>query len=311
MSLLSQENMRKILDRLIERPSIAQATRAILGSNSKILYVWCRNAASDRENGVDDSQYLVRDWPGEGDATWFDKGIKQTRVMHALNLDSDERDTLSHSERYVIEGGKIQWEPDPKVAADAISMDEFDWLAEYGTRDRSDIWKRDANGALIPLTVRQEQPAQMRIHALRSLLADLWNPPERRETDNRHSLTGALVIGARKELPQREPSPLETDLRARLAAIRANPDRPSARPSAPVEVMGRGDQGPRENVSQPSNEAPPDIRNHPRAYEAPAPQPKPEAPPVDYRRPTKRLDAQDRGGSMPSGGISMTTGRHT
>jgi hypothetical protein len=307
MSLHSQENMRRILDELIERPSIARATRKILGSNSKILYVWCRDAARDRENGVTDSKYIVQDWPAEGDATWFDKGVKQTRVMHALNLDSDERDTLSHSERHVVEGGKICWTPNPVIAAHALSMDDFEWEFFYGNRPRSDIWQRDQNGGLIPLMVKQEQPAQIRIHALRALLADLWNPPERREVDTKLS-GGVYVIGQQKR--EQQDSPLAADLRQRLADLRAKgPAHP--KPNAPVEIMGRGESGPRENISQPSSEAPPNLHDHPRAYTQPQPQP-PQQPPTDYaRRPTKALNAEDRRGAMPSGGFSTTTGRPT
>lgn len=314
MSLLSQENMRKVLDRLIERPSIAAATRSILASNSKVLFVWCRNAARDREDGVDDSPYLVRDWPAEGDATWFDKGVKQTRVMHALTLDSDERDSLSNSERYVFDGsGKLSWTPDPKVAADALSMDEFDWIAEYGARDRSDIWKRDENGALIPLKVKESQPAQMRIHALRALLADLWNPPERREVDNRLSGGGVLVLHGAKSPQPRQPSELETDLRQRLAAIRAsgpkNP-KPSGAPNFGNGGKSSAAADPPEKVSQASTETPPPhVPDYPRPHtEAPA------APPVDYSR--RRHDdaggqASTGPGKPPPGGFSLTTGRAT
>lgn len=307
MSLYSQENARKLLDRLIERPAIATACRAIIGSNSKILYVWCRDAARDREDGVTDSKFLVQDWPAEGDQTWFDKGVKMTRVMHALNLDSTERDTLSSSERFVIEGGKLQPEPDPIIHADSLSLDELDWIAKYGTRDRSDIWKRDENGGIVYLKVKQEQPAQMRIHALRALLADLWNPPERREVDTKLS-GGVLVI--RKSKPT---TPLVEDLRTRLAAIRAAKDgERTTKPNAPVEVMGRGEAGPPEKISMPSNEAPVTLADHPRAYEAPTPQPTPQPTQPDYRRPTKSLNAEDRKTPMPSGGFSVTqNGRPT
>jgi hypothetical protein len=298
MSLYSPELARQILDRLVEKPNISQCMRAVAGTSSKIMYVWCDQARRDREAGVQGSKYLIQDWPDVGESMWFDKAIKATRIMHALNLDSMEREKLGGVEEPVIENGALCYKKDPwqlatfknSQEAEAFGFSDFPYLhSEKGER--------------IVLTVTKQQPAALRIHGLRSLLADLWNPPERREVQTQGQ--SVLVI---KSEPSKQTTPLLQDLNERLKRLRS--EGPAvAKPNGPVEILGRptGQREPQERVSLPSMDGDPlSPARNPRApiesSEPPLEQPTIQP---DYSKPSTKLDGQDRK-NLPPGGFRVS-----
>jgi hypothetical protein len=296
MSLWSQENARLILDRLCEHPSVTAAAKMI-GSNSKIIWVWARSSARDKANNVTDSKFIIHGWPDDSDDSepvWFSDALQTARNIHALNMDMDHRDLINNGvERPVIEGGRFHYVVDPKAIADCRD-------AEEGLLLGYDDWPyaHDERGARIVLTVKEHVPAQLKIHALRALLP-LWNPPERRETDTRSQSSVLVLHGDVRPRPNKEATPLRMDLETKLAAIRANPQRETAKPNAAVDVgHGRANPAdPPERISAPSDETPTTVE------ELTAPPPRP-APP-NYGRPTSNLNAEDRRGPMPPGGFRV------
>jgi hypothetical protein len=308
----SPENLVKVLDCLTVNPSPTAAARAI-GASNKIVWIWGTQSATKAAEGCDieSSGFGVR-WPDpDGPLVWFHEAFQQATKIF-LALASMEHMALigpdaGHKKVARSGDGKISFRIDLKVAADSMSMDDTTWELVYGPdKKRTDIFERDADGCLIPDVYTEPLPAQLRIHLLRSLLPSQFNPVDK-STSEVHHTGGVLVIGERERTKQ--PSELETDLRARLAHIREG----VKKPNAPVTVYGRGEDGPKEQLSTPlSGDMRPDLRDHPRAYEAPAlPPPQPQPTPDYSRRPTQNLNAVDRpGGHMPPGGFD-SKGRPT
>lgn len=79
---------------------------------------------------------------------------------------------------------------------------------------------------------------------------------------------------AQTRVPFKQISDMERELRAKLAEVRANPNRPTARPNpmlTPVHILGRGGRGdPQERINQPSNQSglPTQMADAPRAQPA-------------------------------------------
>lgn len=309
----SPENLVKVLDCLTVNPSPTAAARAI-GASNKIVWIWGTQSAAKAAQGVpiEESGFGVA-WPDpDGPLVWFHEAFQQATKIF-LALASLEHMALigpdaGHKKVARDGSGKITFKIDLKIASDAMSMDDFTWELVYGTRSKTDIFARDADGCLIPDTYTEPLPAQLRIHLLRSLLPSQFNP-EQRSTSDVHHHGGVLVIGEHK--PTKPASALRDDLESRLRAIREKGPA-HGKPNAPVTIMGRGEGDTPDKVSTPySDDAARDLTNHPRAYEAPAlPPPKPQEP-QDFRRPTRNLNAENRTGNMPPGGFSVQTRRAT
>lgn len=313
MTILSEENMVRVLDMLCTNPSPTKAARAI-GGGDKLIWQWgTKSAAKEAMNvPIEESGFGVR-WPDpDAPPIWFHHAFQQASRIF-FSLASMEHMALigpdAGHKRVARDGsGRIQFKVDLKAASDAMRMDDVTWELCYGDRPKTDIFERDENGCLIPDTFTEPLPAQLRIHLLRSLLPSQFNPEQRSTSEVIHN-GGVLVIGEHK--PEKPASALRADLETRLAAIRANGPK-HGKPSHPVEIMGR-DSGPTERVSNTAgDDAARPLDQHPRAYQAPAalPAPKQEAP-TDFRRPTRALSQEDRRTPMPTGGVSLTTGRHT
>lgn len=289
MTIYNQDLAKKMLNRLCEKPNVAAASRAILGSDTKLWWLWCDASLKDMQAGNTASKYLIQDWPEEGKTYWLHEGHKTCRVMAALTYESQERDALMNSKHVALQDGKVVYETDYVAARDALELDELDWLAKYGNRSRSDIWKRTPDGkALVPLLLPSEQPAAMRVHALRSLMSQLgWDPAVK--TENVTKNRGFMILAKNKTTSERQQTPLRADLELRLAELRQKKleDRVT-KPEGPVKIEGRGSTNdPPERTSSPHSDP-----------EAPAPRP-------NYSRPAPSLNQENRHG-MPSGGFSMT-----
>ncbi len=305
----------KICDRLTVNPNLTQAANIAAGS-PKLVFLWIRNSAADQRNDVpvEQSKYGIH-WPvedgkdpAEVPLIYFHEAVIQAQRIFRLLAESQVRSLLASPEsgggghlRQVLDGnGKPAFEVDPLRAAHALEFDDFMWKLTYGENARrDDVYARDERGALIPLKVRDPIPSQTLIHLIRSLFGDQYNPSDRREVDSKHSVE-VLVLGEKNK--GKPMSSLRADLEARLAAIRANPDRASAKPTGPVAMIGRGDNDPPEHVSALADDAPARLADHPRAYTLPVPAaPRPSAAP-SYAKPNKSLDQSGIGRGLPPAG---------
>jgi hypothetical protein len=299
MTHWSPEIAETVLDFIVEHGSIPSAAKSI-GASSKLIYIWMTASSEDEKACVIDSKYIVA-WPTE-EKQFFHKACFLARRMHAGNLDSIMREQLTNGyRRPLYDGnGKPLWEVDPLIAAHALEMEDFEWEITYGSRKRTDVFKRNERGELIQATTQDVAPAAFKIFGARSILPNSWNPSDKVEQSTKIS-GGVLVVGAR---PERPATPLVHDMEARLAEIRANgPQNP--KPDRPVEIGGRADD--------PADDKPralpsPKLAEHPRAYveRQALPSPVKEAPPSptpSYARPDNRLDrGEGIGRGQPAAG---------
>lgn len=304
-----------LCDRLTQNPSITAAAK-FFGLVPMTIYLWARGSAKDQAADIplEQSKWAIR-WPqdpeGETPLVFLHEGIFQSQKLFRAIAETQLRALLADPnegggqiQREVLDGtGRPVFEVDTLRAAHALEMDDFDWQITYGPNARrDDVFKRDENGALIPKKIRDPLPSQTLIHLMRSVFGDTFNPSDRREVDTRLSVE-TLVITEKKK-PQ---SQLRDDLEARLAAIRADPNRASARPNAPVAMIGTGHNDPPEHVTGLADDAPPRLADHPRAYFQPLP-PTPKAAPPNYARPNRSLDVGEQVGRgvPPPGGVKVS-----
>jgi len=304
-----------LCDRLTVNSSIPQAAKFV-SVTGKCALLWMRASARDQANDVplEKSKFAIR-WPRqqEGDAEppliWFHEAVVLSQKLYRAMAESNLRALLADTEegggiiREVLDGtGRPVWEVDTLRAAHALEMNDDMWSLTYGDdARRDDIYKRDAEGRLIPKKVRDPLPSQTLIHLARSLFGSTFNPSERRESDVNVKVETLVIDGA---LRKKIDSPMRAELEARLREIRADPNRASAKPTGPVAMIGRGNPNdPPERITGLADDAAPRLADHPRAYVVPTPSaPKP----ASYARPNTRLDAQDRRGPMPSGGVRVS-----
>jgi len=239
----------KIADFLCGNPNITAAAKIAHGS-PKLVFLWMRNSANDQKNGVEleQSKWAIR-WPqsdeGEAPLIFFHEACLEARRLFGYAAESQVRSLLASPEngggghlRQVLDGsGKPAFEVDLLVAAHALEYDDDLWRIMYADRRRDDVWKRDEKGALVPLQVRDPIPSTTLIHLIRSLFGDTYNPSDRKEIDTQ--ITAVLRVGDKPGAPV---SSLRADLEARLAEVRANPGRDSAK-ARPVALIGRGNPG--------------------------------------------------------------------
>jgi hypothetical protein len=305
MTHYSPENAQRVLDFIVEHGSIPSAAKSI-GASSKLVYIWITQSSEDEKIGVVDSRFIVS-WPTE-EKQFFHKAALLARRMNAMNYESTLRQQVNEGfQRKLFDSaGKPLWRCDPKIAADALEMDDFEWEITHGRRARSDVFMRDADGALIQETVFDVPASALRIHAARSILGGAWNPSTEVNQTTKIS-GGVLVVGARAERPA---TPLVHDMEARLAEIRANgPQNP--KPDRPVEIGGRADD-PADDKPRAAL-PPPRLVDHPRAHRAeqplppPAKEAPPSPPPASYARPDNRLDRGEGigRGAVPPGGFKV------
>lgn len=304
-SLFTQERMMKLIDAISEGKSVAQATALAYGTRSKQAWVHFRNARKDRNAGIDmlASPYHLENWPEDGEHHWLDHAYDMAVQIAKLDFHHEVLAEIRQSTRPVLNDSGVVYEKDPFLLAKFKDAEE---AAFFGYDDWP--YKHDEHGARIELRVRDRTSAALTIAALKAEYGEKWNVPEKIDVKKK-SIKAVLTIGERKmEKPQ---SPLEQDLRSRLAAIRAAKEGERVtKPNAPIPRFAADPSDPPEKISSPmSDDAARPLP--PRAL--PPPQPEPV---ISYARRTTSLDATDRatGGSnacgMPPGGFD-SKGRPT
>ena len=144
-----------ILNRLTIKPSLKAAAREV-GINPSTLFTW-----------IKEDQPTT--WLGHTQG--YAAHINLARKLQIVVLEHEARSlaTLGHSQPRWHDGRPC-YRHDPKVEADALSMDDNDWLFEYGNRKREDVYARDEQGALIPEEVVSPPNAQLLVKMLSSLV---------------------------------------------------------------------------------------------------------------------------------------------
>jgi hypothetical protein len=131
---ITDDVWRDALNQLVLKPKMRPAAKAV-GVNVTTLFKKIRDSIAD-------PAAHTFEWLGH--SAPFYQHINAARKLSTVALDHAARDLAlnGHSEPRFYEGKPV-WRVDPKIEADAITLDEFDWIAQYGARPRTDTFYRD------------------------------------------------------------------------------------------------------------------------------------------------------------------------
>jgi hypothetical protein len=149
-----------VLNRLTINSSLKACAREV-GVNPTTVFRWINESMQNPS--------VTLDWLGHKDS--FANLVALARKLQIVVMEHEARSlaTLGHSQvRY--HDGRPCYRHDPKVEADALSMDDPDWEFFYGDRKRTDVYARDESGALIPETVTSPPNSQLLVKMLSSLV---------------------------------------------------------------------------------------------------------------------------------------------
>ncbi len=171
------------------------------------IFRWQKQSAQDEADGLADSPFLI-DYLDT--RSYFHRHMAFVRAVAVARIDHRiiEAATSPHREPlFSAQTGVPFWEVDPQIAADAKSMSDDEWAITYGTadgdRDRSDIYKRDASGALIQATREAPPQPALLIKAAASLLAATYGE----RVAHTHMIGGVVRIGSAPPPKQLAPPP--------------------------------------------------------------------------------------------------------
>ncbi len=168
------EVLRAILDAMLKPYTGLEKAAEKLGVSVSAIMAWQKQSAQDEAAGVSPSPWVI-DYLGN--VAPFHRHMAFVRAVMVARIDHRiiEAATSSHFEPlFNQQTGVPHWVVDAKVAADAKSMDDFDWEMAYHPRDRSDIYKRNDAGELIQATREVAPNPQLLIKAASSLLSQTY-----------------------------------------------------------------------------------------------------------------------------------------
>jgi hypothetical protein len=292
-----------ICDFLVENPKLQTACR-YAGWSGK--YIWTHL----RRSSEGDPKYLIR-WPDRESERriQFADAVMQARKMWCATYDGVLRADVSIGQpRPQVWQGEQVWEKDSALltewGGDTLqakqAAENLGGVVDYPYKHRVG---RSGKLERVPLVIYERAPASLRQHVARSMMPSQYNPPENRQTSTEHTGT-VLVVGAslppyakNYQAPMEAGTPLQRDLRARLAELRAKgPKHP-----IPLDENGRKTIVSVQTVPIRPDDPPDRIGRG-------------ELPRVDADGVVTRANAPpmiSRKGVPPPGGYSMTTGKMT
>jgi hypothetical protein len=176
---------RDVLNRLVLKPRMKQAARDA-GIHPTTLFGWIKQSVAGDPK-------MVLMWLGH--EARFHQHVNAARKLNIVALDHAARDLAinGHSEPRYHEGKPV-YKRDPKIEADALSMDELEWEATYGDRARSDTFRRDANGALVQEVIVHPPNPAILVKLLTSLAPEIYG--EKSTVEHHHTGTVWIEGGA-------------------------------------------------------------------------------------------------------------------
>jgi hypothetical protein len=177
---ISDDTWVGILNRVVLKPRLKPAARAV-GIDPSTLFLKIKQSIADPEN-----HKLV--WLDTLDT--FANHLQTARRLSIVELDRAalQLGIEGHAQPR-FHDGKPVFKTDMQVAADALTLDEMDWIAKYGTRSRDDHYARDKDGKLIQEQVVSPPNAQLVAKLLSSLI-----PAYREQSTVEHHHTGHVWI---------------------------------------------------------------------------------------------------------------------
>jgi hypothetical protein len=205
----SPDLFRELLNALVREPHTGpKRVCAKHRVSAASFYSWQQQSAEAERAGLTESPFLV-EWLGN--VAWFHRHCAFCRAVSIAQIDSRiiEGATCSRFEPlYNPQTGTPFWEVDPRIAADAKSLDNDAWELVYGLgHDKSDIYKRDENGALIQATKEVPPDPRLLLKAAASLLPGVYADTVHHEV----MVGGVLRIGSSPPTQPRLPPPVDVD----------------------------------------------------------------------------------------------------
>ena len=188
---------RDVLNRLVLKPRMKEAARNA-GIHPTTLFGWIKQSVAGDPK-------MILTWLGH--EAPFHLHVNAARKLNIVALDHAARDLAvnGHSEPR-FHDGKPVWKPDPKIAADALTMSDSEWTATYGDRPRTDPFMRDERGALQDMVVHPPNPAIL-VKLLTSLAPEIYG--EKSTIEHVHS--GAVWVEGGASQQGALPSPRGDD----------------------------------------------------------------------------------------------------
>lgn len=171
-----------ILNRVVLRPRLKPAAKAA-GIDPSSLFQKIKDSIAEPD------KHIV-EWLGT--KAPYHEHMNTARRLAIVELDRAalEMALEGHSQPRYDAAGKPVWKTDAQVAADALTLDDFDWEMKYGpSRRRDDVYARDTDGKLIQETI--VTPAN---GALVSKILSALIPAYREHSTVEHHHSGSVWI---------------------------------------------------------------------------------------------------------------------
>ncbi len=177
------------------------------GLSLAALYAWRKELAEHEKAGRTDSDFYL---DFLGNVSWFHRHWEFCRAVSIAQIDAQviEAATCPRIEKlFNPQTGTPFWVVDAKIASDAKLLDDDTWHLIYGLdRDKSDIFERDENGALIQATREVPPNPQALMFAAKNLLSSVYG-----ETIKHELLVGGVVRIGSTPAPAQIAAPVDVD----------------------------------------------------------------------------------------------------
>jgi hypothetical protein len=233
MTIRSPQAIRLLLDNIVSGMSWRHAMAGIGARSEAAGWEWKR-LSKEAEAAGDTSSIFYLDWPLGSEPDYLHNLLDKARDLRGALLATP----LLRGEFAVVDG-KPSFQKDD---FGQIVLDDFGLpIAE--------------NVVLVepptprPWKLRREGPPR------RELAPSSYSTNKPKEVPVPAYVGSALgdYLKGSKMTVDKQPSPMREELEAKLAEARANPNRASAKPTHPVQILGR-DREPPENISRPSDQ---------------------------------------------------------
>lgn len=282
------------LESLVDQGSWKSAALAIGCAESTLFATMDKSRKMAKEGAVEHPLFF--EWRDQN--CWYHVHARRARMYNIQSIESEIRESVKGQNEvcYDPATGRPLLALDPQF----IGVSDADMEAAFCSPaiDRF-LWERDSDGNRIrPIyqTKKVRGAAALTVKAITGLLPDLYG--EKASLDVTHRGAIVHVVEQAKYIPRAQrveqgvvdgefsevpalPAPSRPDidaLRAEAARLMADPNRATARPTAPVD-FGTGGRAaaddPRERRTGVTEPAPTDLNNHARAYTAPTPEKRP------------------------------------